>query len=132
MIESFTKIHLLYVFMECWFIRQRDNVDFFLHRNREGKEARIKEIRLLHRSRKSQTHSVICLLKDANNISLQVTSYFCMMTNNKIQTIWTEVVVAYLRYNTVIILSDQFLCNTSLSYSIACEWWPLSGLRFIR
>jgi len=48
------------------------------------------------------------------------------------QNIWTEAVVAYLKYNRVIILPKQYLCNTSLSYSIAREWRLLSGLRFIR
>ena len=48
------------------------------------------------------------------------------------QTVGTEAVVAYLRYNRVIILSEQYLCNTSLNYSMTREWRPLSGLRFIQ
>jgi len=78
------------------------------------------EIRPLTRWRKSQTHVVIFLLKDANNISLQVTSNFCMIII-KCKPCGQKAVVAYLRTYKVIILSDQYLCKTSLSYSKARE-----------
>lgn len=41
-----------------------------------------RSFRLLNRWTKSRTHVAICLLKDANNISLHVTSNFCLIIMN--------------------------------------------------